>query len=63
MTYTDGYNKAMILSTRNGFCDGTYMYDSSRRICELAAKDKDYESAGTDYRGGFADAVYSLFRC
>lgn len=63
MTYTDGYNKAMTLSTRNGFCDGTYMYDSTRRIFEVAAKDPDYTNASLDYKGGFADAIYSLHRC
>lgn len=63
MTYTDGYNKAMALSTGNGFSDGTYMYDSSRRIMELAKQDPDYETANDDYRGGFAACVYSLFRC
>ena len=63
MTYTDGYNKAMTLSTRNGFYDGTYMYDSSRRICELAAKDSNYASASAEYRKGFAAAIYNLHRC
>lgn len=63
MTYTDGYNKAMALSTRNGFCDGTYMYDSSRRVNELAKKDPDYETANADYHSGFAACVYSLHRC
>ena len=63
MTYADGYNKAMTRSTRNGFCDGTYMYDSTRRIFELAAKDENYETASDEYRGGFAAAVYSLHRC
>ena len=63
MTYVDGYNKAMTLSTHNGFYDGTYMYDSTRRIFELAAKDEDYESAGDEYRSGFAAAIYNLHRC
>lgn len=63
MTYTDGYNKAMALSTRNGAYDGTYMYDSSRRISELITKDEDYALASEDYRRGFSAAVYSLHRC
>ena len=63
MTYSDGYNKAMALSTRNGFSDGTYMYDSTRRILELAAKDNDYNDASDEYKQGFAACVYSLFRC
>lgn len=53
-----GWDKAMTLA--NG---DTYMYDSSRRIMELAAKDPDYATASVDYKGGFASAVYSLFRC
>ena len=53
----------MTLSTRNDFCDGTYMYDSTRRIFELAAKDEDYESADDEYRSGFAAAIYNLHRC
>lgn len=53
-----GFDKAMTLA--NG---DTYMYDSSRRIMELAAKDPEYATASVDYKGGFADAVYSLFRC
>lgn len=63
MTYTDGYNKAMTLSTRNDFCDSTYAYDSSRRISKPAAKDTDYVSASTEYRRGFAIAIYNLHRC
>ena len=53
-----GYDKAMALAKGN-----TYSYDSSRRIAELAAKDADYATASTDYKGGFACAVYDLFRC
>jgi hypothetical protein len=53
-----GFDKAMTLAKGN-----TYMYDSSRRIMELAAKDPDYATASNDYKGGFANAVYSLFRC
>ena len=53
-----GFDKAMTLA--NG---DTYMYDSSRRIMELAAKDPEYATASNDYKSGFANAVYSLFRC
>ena len=57
MTYTDSYNKAMELSRGN-----TYMYDSSKRIRELSAKDSNYVNATDEYKKGFAVAVYSLFR-
>ena len=60
--FEDGYDKAMKLSTRNGFYDGTYSYDSTKRIFELAAKDPDYENSTHDYKRGFAAAVYDLFR-
>ena len=53
-----GYDKAMALT--NG---DTYMYDSSRRIREVAAKDADYAAASDNYRAGFAAAIYALFRC
>ena len=53
-----GWNKAMELS--NGH---TYMYDSTKRIFELADKDPEYEAATSQYKSGFAQAVYSLFRC
>lgn len=56
--YRKGYEKAMALT-----CGNTYMYDSTRRIFEVAAKDPDYADAPLDYKGGFADAIYSLFRC
>lgn len=53
-----GFDKGMTLANGN-----TYMYDSSRRIMELAAKDPEYAAASVDYKSGFANAVYSLFRC
>lgn len=53
-----GYDKAMALTHGD-----TYMYDSSRRIREVAAKDADYATASDDYKGGFAAAIYALFRC
>ena len=53
-----GWNKAMELSEGD-----TYMYDSTRRIFELADEDPDYETATDAYRAGFGSAVYSLFRC
>ena len=56
--YQRGYDKAMELMNYD-----TYMYDSSRRIYELSKKDPEYETAGTEYRGGFAAAVYNMFRC
>ena len=57
-SYQEGYDKAMELMNYD-----TYMYDSTRRIFELMKKDPDYESADNDYRGGFAAAVYDMFRC
>ena len=53
-----GYDKAMALAGGD-----TYMYDSSKRIAELAAQDANYASASNDYKQGFATAVYSLARC
>ena len=53
-----GYDKAMALTHGS-----TYMYDSSRRIREVAAKDVDYAAASDDYKAGFASAIYSLHRC
>ena len=55
---TAGYNKAMELMHYD-----TYMYDSSRRIYELAQLDPTYANADNDYRGGFAGAVYEMHRC
>ena len=52
-----GYDKAMALTYGD-----TYMYDSSRRIREVAAKDADYPTASDDYKAGFAAAVYALHR-
>lgn len=57
-TYEQGYAKAMAITGGD-----TYMYSSSRRISEVAAKDESYESATYEYRVGFADAIYDLFRC
>ena len=53
-----GYDKAMALTKGN-----TYMYDSTRRIFEVAAKDPDYATASDEYKRGFAGAIYALFRC
>lgn len=53
-----GYDKAMALTYGD-----TYMYDSSRRILEVAAKDVDYPTASNDYKAGFAAAIYALHRC
>ena len=61
--YKAGWDKARELSTDNGRHSGTYMYDSSNRIFELAAKDPDYKTATDAYRAGFGAAVYDLHRC
>lgn len=63
MEYKDGYKKAIELSTRGGLYDGTYMYDSSKRINEIAAKDDAYTLANDEYKKGFAAAIYELHRC
>lgn len=57
MIYVADYNKAMTLSIRNGFCDGTYMYDSLHHVSELAAEDENYESANANYCGRFAATI------
>lgn len=62
-TYTDGYKQAVAISELRSNGDGTYMYDSSRRIREVARLDPYYEDNNDEYKRGFAAGIYSLFRC
>lgn len=60
-TYQDGFNQAITISQLRG--DGTYMYDSSRRMREISQLDPHYEGNTDEYQRGFLAGIYSLFRC
>ena len=56
--YKRGYDKAYELMRGD-----TYMYDSTRRLFEVAAKYSPYEHETLEFKHGFVSCVYDLFRC